>query len=186
VEAPLPVHSGQYAAAFTVRSDVDGGSQVRCVQQGVFPTAAYYRAWYYIPNPVQIQNGKVWNLFHFQGAGDPGLWDVTLIPSGDGGIRTTTYDFLTAIPPLPAGVPPAPPVPIGRWFHIEVYFKRSAGPSGQILMWQDGMLAAEITGVQTDPTTWGQWYVGNLADFGALTPAESTVYVDDVMISAAP
>jgi hypothetical protein len=36
----------------------------------------------------------------------------------------------------------------------------------------------------TDPTDWGQWYVGNWAD--SLVPPASTVYVDDVTIGLAP
>ena len=42
------------------------------------------------------------------------------------------------------------------------------------------MTAVNVTGLVTDPTDWGQWYVGNWAD--NLTPPASTVYVDDVTI----
>ena len=42
-------------------------------------------------------------------------------------------------------------------------------------------MAVHLTGLVTDDTDWGQWYVGNLAD--ALVPPASTVYVDDVTIS---
>lgn len=182
-----PVHSGKYAAAFSVRSDVDGGSQVRCVEQGMFPAAAYYGAWYYVPAPPPQNTGTgVWNLFHFQG-GDPsgssdaglaGLWDVSLVSLSDGGTHTVFYDFITKIASDPTA---APAVPIGRWFHIEVYFKRDANNMGELSMWQDDRLAVHYTGIQTDPSNWGQWYVGNLAT--ALMPPSSTLYVDDVTIS---
>jgi hypothetical protein len=36
----------------------------------------------------------------------------------------------------------------------------------------------------TDPSNWGQWYVGNLAT--ALAPSNSTIYVDDVTIGTTP
>ncbi len=178
-----PVHSGRYAAAFTVQSDVDGGSQVRCVEQGIFPGAAYYGAWYYVPAPAN--NSGLWNLFHFQG-GAPGqmlhgLWDVSLVSLSDGGVHVTFYDFLTRSAPDSSAVPP---IPIGQWFHIEVYFKRAKDATGELTMWQDGTQALHLTGLATDDTDWGQWYVGNLAT--ALVPPSSTVYVDDVTIAAAP
>ncbi len=43
-----------------------------------------------------------------------------------------------------------------------------------------GQLLVEATGLQTDDTDWGQWFVGNIAN--ALTPPDSTVYVDDITI----
>ena len=179
-----PVHSGQHAAAFSVQGLADaGGSQARCVQQGVFPGAAYYGAWYYVPAPAQ--NSGVWNLFHYQG-GVPGqtlhgLWDVSLVNVGDGGpLHVTFFEFLTGSAPNSSA---APPIPIGQWFHLEVYFKRAKDATGELTMWQDGVLAAHLTGLVTDDTDWGQWYVGNLAS--ALVPPGSTIYVDDVTIGFA-
>jgi hypothetical protein len=179
-----PVHSGRYAAAFSVRGDVDGGSQVRCVQQGAFPSAAYYGAWYYIPEFAQ--NSGNWNLVHFQG-GDGGgqtlhnVWDVSLVNLSDGGLRVNLKDYLTDVSPDAAAIPP---MPIGQWVHLEVYFKRAKGTTGEISMWQDGVQVADLDGVVTDDSDWGQWYVGNLVS--ALAPPASTVYVDDVEISLVP
>jgi hypothetical protein len=180
-----PVHSGKYAAAFSVQLAADAGpSQARCVQQGVFPAAAYYGAWYYLP--AVARNTDVWNLFHYQG-GAPGqmlsgLWDVSLVNGGDGGaLQVTLFDF------LPSGAPSTnavPPIPIGQWFHIEVYFKRAKDTTGTLTLLQDGVMAVNLTGLVTDPTDWGQWYVGNWAD--SLMPPASTVYVDDVTIGFAP
>ena len=42
----------------------------------------------------------------------------------------------------------------------------------------------EQTGIVTDTTDFGQWYVGNYVH--QLTPPESTLYVDDVTILPAP
>ena len=178
-----PVHSGQFAAAFSVRSDVDGGSQVRCVEQGLFPAAAYYGAWYYLP--ASANNNGNWNLLHYQG-GVPGqalhgLWDLSLVNSGDGGLRVTLFDFLGGVPP-DAGT--APPLPIGQWVHLEVYFKRAKDATGEVSIFQNGVLAVRYANAITDDTDWGQWYVGNLAN--ALTPSLSTVYVDDVTIAFSP
>lgn len=174
-----PVHSGRYAAAFFVNAAFDGGSQARCVQQGVFPQAAYYGAWYYVPSSA-VNSGD-WNLLHFQG-GDAGqtlhyLWDVSLVSLADGGLHISLYDFLNQTTPDAGAVPP---IPLDQWFHIEVYFKRAKDTTGEISMWQDGVAAVHLTGLETDDSVWGQWYVGNLAN--ALLPTASTVYVDDVTI----
>jgi hypothetical protein len=45
-------------------------------------------------------------------------------------------------------------------------------------------LAADLTGIASDDTDWGQWYVGNLAT--SVLPPTSTVYVDDVTIGPTP
>jgi hypothetical protein len=177
-----PVHSGDFAAAFSVEGVPDGGgSQARCVRQGVFPGAAYYGAWYYVP--ASAQNTNNWNLFHYQG-GVPGqpltsLWDVSLVNQGAAGpLHVVLFDFLSG---MTVESSTAPPIPLERWFHVEVYFKRAEDASGEITLWQDGVLAADLTGLETDPTDWGQWYVGNLAN--GLEPPASTVYVDDVTVA---
>ena len=71
-----------------------------------------------------------------------------------------------------------PPIPIGQYFHIEVYFKRAKDTTGTLTLFQDGVMAVSLTGLVTDPTDWGQWYVGIWAN--SLTPPGSTIYVDDV------
>jgi hypothetical protein len=186
VTAPSPVHSGRYAAAFSVRADGDGGQgQTRCVRQGAFPPAAYYGAWYYVPAPAT--NGGNWNLLHFQ-SGDAGqtlryMWDVSLFNLSDGGgLSANLVDLFNprATPTLVA----VPPIPIGQWFHLEVFFNRTKDATGEIKLLQDGLVAADFTGLVTDPSDWGQWYVGNLAT--ALSPPDSTVYVDDITIGSAP
>jgi hypothetical protein len=178
-----PVHSGRYAAAFTAISDADGGSQVRCVEQGVFPSAAYYGAWYYVPETAKVV--ILWNLLHYLG-GVPGqthgLWDVSLVNQSDGGVHVSVFEFLNGGVTPDAGAVPA--IPIGQWFHLEVYFKRAKDTTGELSVWQDGVLAVHLTGLATDDTDWGQWYIGNLAT-GLLPPA-STVYVDDITMGSAP
>ena len=178
-----PVHSGRYAAAFTAVAVGDasaGPVQARCVQQGVFPSAAYYGAWYYVPAEAVKDGG--YNLFHFQGVG-PGtagsnLWDVSLVNTGAAApLHVLLYDFLNNMTPSANAVPP---IPIGQYFHIEVYFKRAKDTTGTLTLFQDGVMAVSLTGLVTDPTDWGQWYVGIWAN--SLTPPGSTIYVDDVSV----
>jgi hypothetical protein len=184
-----PVHSGRYAAAFLVQSDAAGSSQsqARCIVQGALPTTAYYGAWYYVPAHAQVNDGGLWNLFHFTaGLPEAGLprpiWDVQLITPDDAGMRTQLYGF-----PPTGGTPEAgvvPPIPVAQWFHIEVYYKHTNDNSGELLLFQDGVLAARLDGLNADDSVVGQWFVGNLA--AGLQPAASTIYVDDVTIRASP
>ena len=177
-----PVHSGHYAAAFTVRSDSDGGSQVRCVQQGIFPSAAYYGAWYFIQ--ATATNSRNWNLLHYQ-SGVPGnlpnVWDVSLVNGSAGG---PLHVFLRDYVDGGASVTNPTPIPIGQWFHLEVFFRRAKDSTGELTLLQDGVDAGGFTQIVTDPADWGQWYVGNLAN--GLVPPGSTVFVDDVTIGSIP
>jgi len=179
-----PVHSGRYAAAFSI--DTVGGTehqQARCVRQGTLPTAAYYGAWYYVPE-VRDPGDKVWNLFHFQGGADAGerlhnLWDVSLIKGDSGELELVVYSPLarkTLLPEDPT------PIPIGAWFHIEMFLKRASDDTGEVALYQDGELLFDATDLVTDDSSFAQWYVGNYSD--GMTPSGSILYVDDVSIRA--
>jgi hypothetical protein len=173
-----PVRSGRLAAAFKVMAGEPDGHQTRCVRQGVLPTAAYYGVWFFVPERMEVT--ELWNLVHFQG-GDPGsqhgLWDISLVNGADGELEVVVFDFLNGMARSPAT---PTPIPIGEWFHLELYLKRAADATGAFALYQDGALLMEAANLITDDTDWGQWYVGNLAT--GLTSPESTVYVDDVTI----
>lgn len=173
-----PVHSGRSAAAFTIRAGDMDGYQTRCVRQGVFPASAFYGAWYFIP--ALATNTGNWNLVHFRG-GTPteqhGLWDISLVNGTSTQLEAIVLDFLNGTTRRAAR---PTPVPIGTWFHLELYLKRAADASGEVALYQDDQLLFEATNIITDDTNWGQWYVGNLAS--RLTPQDSTLYVDDVSI----
>jgi len=173
-----PVHSGAHAAAFTIDTAAAAPSQTRCVREGVLPSVAYYGAWYYVPAPTTSFG---WNLFHFQGASSPtadveDLWDVSMAPGSDGSFTLSVYDFIRA-----RTLMTTPTVPIDTWFHLEARLKPSATTAGRFTVYLDGAAILDLTGLETDGTRWGQWYVGNYAT--ALLPAPTTVYVDDVTIA---
>jgi hypothetical protein len=185
-----PVHTGQFAAEFTVLTGTDAGSspQARCSRQGVLPAEAYYGAWYFIPEITTLATDKDnWNLFHFQGGNSDAtsqhfLWDVSLIngPSGDLNLRVFD-DFQQG---KDKNAIATKSVPFGKWFHIVFYWKRAKDTSGEVALYQDDERVVDLTNLVTDDTDWGQWYVGNLAS--GLQPPQSTVYVDDVTIRTTP
>ncbi len=180
-----PVRSGQYAAAFSVTTGSDAGSQVRCVRQGTLPIQAYYGAWYYVPS-LSTNNNGVWNLFHFQGppssSSKQGLWDISLINNDSGGLRLVVYQFpITGVTGGTPDMSSTPAIPIGKWFHIVMLLKRASDATGEVQVFQDDVSVLHLTGIITDDSEWAQWYVGNLAT--NLSPPESTLYVDDVSIT---
>lgn len=180
-----PVHSGNYAEAFTVNArEARNQSQVRCVRQGTLPDAAYYGAWYYLP--ASATTSGLWNLFHFQGGDTPtamlhGLWDVSLVSGPGGKLNARVFNFLYVGPGGGGAATSAIAVPIGAWFHLEFFFRRAKDRTGDVALYQDGVRVVHFSNLVTDDSTWGQWYVGNLAD--VLSPPSSTVYVDDVTIA---
>ena len=177
-----PVHSGRWAAAFHIGGQDVDGLQARCARQGRLPAAAYYGAWFYIPTAVTAADN--WNLFHFEGqppdGGEEqhGLWDVSLTVDAEGSLRVYVFDFLRGRAwPLQG----APAVPVGQWFHFEVYLQRSSGTTGRFTLYLNGDQLFDLADVATDDSDFGQWYVGNLAT--TLEPPTNTVFVDDVTIS---
>jgi hypothetical protein len=125
-------------------------------------------------------NTAVWNLLHFQGGettGQHGLWDVSLINAANGELQLVVFDFLNStVHPITN----PPPIPIAAWFHIQLHLKRAADATGEMALYQDGQLLIRVSGLVTDDSSYGQWYVGNFAT--GLMPPESTLYVDDVSI----
>lgn len=176
-----PVLAGSSAGAFTVTTDMDANTGVphtRCYLEGVMPTDATYGAWFYIPEFVQTGN---WNLMFFQATvPNPGLFSVSLASEG-GNLHLYVLNHMMMDFRTPD---PAPAVPIATWFQVEFRLLRARDATGGYALYQDGMLLLEESGIVTDRYDVHQWYVGNWAD--ELMPAESTVYVDDVTVSAFP
>jgi len=174
-----PVHSGTYAAAFHVVGQAEDGLQARCARQGSLPAQAYYGAWFYVPDPVTASDN--WNLFHFDGETadiEHGLWDVSLLASPTADPSLYVFDFLRMTTHTPVG---PPRVPVGQWFHLEVFLRRATDATGAFELYLDGELVFSLAGVATDDSELGQWYVGSLA--ATITPSPNTLYVDDVTIA---
>jgi hypothetical protein len=175
-----PVHSGNYAAAFTVRTAEGGESQARCVRQGELPTAAYYGAWYYITEAASSPTN--WNLFHFRGGANlplaPGFLDVSLVNENDA-LRVAVFGPRHR---ALADAADSPAIPIGEWFHVQLYLKRASGTDGEVALYVNDQEVFDAENVTTDDgASLGLWFLGNLAT--DLTPSDVTLYVDDVTIS---
>lgn len=181
-----PVHSGRRAVRFTVLDQANpDGTQARCVREGKVPDDAVYGAWFFLPATATVNAN--WNLMFFNGGLEgeraKGAWDVSLGNADDGTLTLHVLNHLTD-KPLPQDK--TPEVRIGEWFHVEFRWRRAQDTTGAVALYKDDELVAQATGIQTEraDVTWQQWYAGNLV--GDVTPADSTLYLDDVSIAPPP
>jgi hypothetical protein len=177
-----PTHSGASAAAFTVNSEA-GSAQARCVRQGTLPLDAVYSAWFYVPSLADMP--RLWNLMFFQGGSETArevkLWDVSIGSAGASGNGLFMFDHVRGDV---LRLEDAPLIPTATWFQVEFRLRRAADETGVAALYQDGVLIYETPPLATDATSWAQWYIGNLAE--GRSPPDSTIYVDDISIRAAP
>lgn len=143
---------------------------------------AYFSAWFYVPEAYEDIESWLVLGFASRGSGctDPdelcaGV-DLRLrsVPSGDLVLYVFNSEPDALQPPLSD-----PPyfVPIGRWFHVEVRYRRAVDHSGRFHVWLDGKPLFRFEGWRTaefDNLIWG---LGNPPREGAL------IYADDAAIS---
>jgi hypothetical protein len=144
---------------------------------------AYYGVWFFIPKPYVAS--FYWNIFHFlygatqdRQGGVMNLWDLSLRSNTAGDLVPYAYDFIARQQhdePVPI------PVPVGKWFHIEILFRLAADPTGRVAVWQDGVLVLDVNDVVSAPTPWIQWSIGSASYDITSTPAD--LYIDDVTLS---
>lgn len=177
-------HSGNYAAKLTNQASGGAYAEARLWRDGAFPDEAYYSAWYQLP--AAYQTTVDWTIMQFRErtTSDPTViaqhFDLDLRSLPDGEMILTFFDhdprYLRA--PTPD---PVIPVPIGRWFQLEVYYRHALDDSGRLTIWQDGVLVYDITGRSTGTNSNIYWSPCSVSR--DLTPTASAIYVDDAAIS---
>ncbi len=184
-------HSGRYSVKVSSMANVpDPGvlpaSGGGLYKQGLYPEAAYYSAWYFLPRPYQTTTS--WIILKFKGvvSGDAGivpgyaeLLDLSLESLPGGGMTLVLSDaqhqYLTS--PLPD---PVPLVPIKQWFQIESFYRNSQDASGGLTIWLDGVLIYDVMR-PTGPNP--MVYFSPCSIVYQLDPPTAEIYVDDVAIS---
>jgi hypothetical protein len=159
------------------------------VRSGNLPAQGYYSAWYYIPSmAVPVGPNGFWLFSKFRSR-DPStpmipvqeLWDFDLTYLG--ATKVLVVDLfrhnwpVNQYPRLPA----PPPVPTGKWFQIESFYKPATDNTGVLKVWQDGVLIYDIENEPTAPSTYVEWTVGNMSD--GLMPSTASIYIDDAAIT---
>lgn len=176
-------HGGRYSAKMTI-TNASGTSQAVRLFRWAEPRAnssAYYSAWFYFPQ--RYSGMSWWNVWQWKsklpnGANDP-LWILNVGNRSDGQMSFYLYDWINRRSYNQSAVA----IPVGRWFHVEAYYRQATDNTGQITFWQDGVQILNVTGVATkrsgDET---HWSINNYTD--RISPSTATVYVDDAAISS--
>jgi hypothetical protein len=181
-------HSGMNAAKLTIdptNSIVEDIYLFRGISGApAAQSEAYYGAWFYIPKPYL--ESFYWNIFHFLDGGTVDrqslveIWDVDLRSNDTGALVPYVYDFLAR---RQRDEPTPIPVPVGKWFHLEVLLRLASDATGRFAIWQDGVLVIDVPDVVTSNSPWLQWSVGSTST--DITPAPADLYIDDVTMSLA-
>ena len=178
-------HSGSSALKMTI-TGANGTTQAARIFRwndpngNALPASAYYSVWYYFPR--NYTPDQWWDVMQFKsksssGQTDP-MWVLNVGNRSNGNMyfylwdamHSTSYDAATQVD-----------VPAGRWVHIETYFQRSTGNSGQITIWQDGVKLFDLSGIQTTTSDNQQWALSNYTD--NVNPSDPVIYADDAVIS---
>jgi hypothetical protein len=178
-------HSGTTSLKLAI-NDASGTSQAARIfrwndpEGNALPESAYYSVWYYFPQ--NYTPAEWWNVMQFKSrtssdSVDP-MW-VLNVGNRDNGnmyfylwdaMHKRSFDAATALD-----------LPVSQWTHIEIYFRRSTGTSGQITIWQDGTKLFDLDQIQTTTADNQQWSLSNYTD--NITPSNPVIYADDAVIS---
>lgn len=179
---------GRYAAALRIE-DVDGdqGTRLfrgRCESRD-HPEGLYYSTWFYVPRHHETLDGW-WNVFQFKSkplgsdAGSDPMWVLDLLDRGDGTMALRLRDKIGEGSVYYGSSEVA--FPIGRWVHLEAFFRGGWEDDGAIRIWQDGVALWDMDGLDTiRPDGDIRWAVNNYTS--AIRPDPSEIYVDDAVIA---
>jgi hypothetical protein len=146
------------------------------------PPEAYYGAWFFIPTSLQVRSWLSLHHFGFHrsaGVADTTpLWDFNVYPGPDGNLVAHLYDSM-AVANTEQTNPI--PVPVAKWVHFEIFYRKAADATGRITIWQDGVQIIDRANVVTAPTDSVQWDVGGGSN--DIAPSPATIYFDDATIS---
>jgi hypothetical protein len=186
-------HSGRYSMAMTIdTSQGDAGCRQARTQESKSGRPYYYGAWLYIPTYTRATN--YWNIVQFKSkrtgaSGSDPFWVVDLMPRSTGALALRLrWKGMVAGPFAGDGTARRTwshglmDVPVGRWFHVEIYLRQSGAYDGRITVWQDGVQLWDLDAVKTRYDDGDmRWTVNNYSD--GLAPSPATLYVDDATIA---
>ena len=181
------VHSGDYAIKLTIDTS-SGTSQAAYLffWNNQLPDAAYYSAWYYIPE--NIDTDVWWNIMQWKSTYDGNTDHSRPMFVLDGAIFNQTALSLCYLPDRDADKKcwkqTDVALPKNQWVHIEVYYEKDKN-DGHVIVWQDGVKLFDITGYPTVLSDGSLYYsVNHYTD--SISPDVSSIYIDDVAISYSP
>jgi hypothetical protein len=172
--------SGNHALLVTDKSP-DMRDYPLAARNGPLPPEVYGSAWYYLPLPLRPKTYWWFMLFRSrhppydsQSFRDEVRLSFTTRADGTMGSVLLSPDLGTVQPLVDREIP------VGRWFHIEMFHRTATDDSGEVMVWQDGELTFRATG-RTSETTYSEWMVGAVVD--GLTTSASQIYIDDAALA---
>ena len=194
---PLPkfamdgiAHSGEGAAKVTINAD-GSSDKISRLYRRIEPDVeeAYYLAWFYLNEDHTPSSW--WSIFLFRAnqnrSDSTDLWSIDLVRTPQNKLTISLYEHQfdngagkdkgRTINATMQQI-----VPVKVWFQVQAYLRAKVGQPSQLTIWLDGNQVMRLD--NTTPAPDGKslyWVIGNGA--GKLTPAESTVYVDDAQIA---
>jgi hypothetical protein len=180
-----PVRTGRFAMKLAI--EAGGKTRVTYLNRDrLLPEEGYYGAWYRWP--ARHEAPTYWTIMSFRSRTDPddertrveNLWNVDIRNREDGEMALALWHGARRRhlrQPAPIAVP------IDRWVHVEVYFKRSSRDDGRIAVFQDGTKIFDLAGIATAPSEWLSFMVASVGK--NVTPSPAVLFVDDVAVVAA-
>lgn len=182
-------HSGDGAAKVVINADGSMDKISRLYRRIGDYQEAWYLAWFYLKEDHVPSTW--WSIFLFRAnqnrADSTDLWSVDLARTPQNELTVALYEhqFDNGAGKAKGRTINASMqqiVPVKRWFQLQARLKAKAGQDSQLQVWLDGVEVISLS--KTTPAPDGMslyWVIGNGA--GKLTPAESTVYIDDAQIA---
>lgn len=173
-------HSGVGSAKLTI--DTSGTTdQIARLYRRITTDEAYYSAWFYLNEDHTPSDW--WSIFLFRAVQERSqsidLWSVDLVRLGTDQLTLSVYRHATS---EMLEVPSKPIVPVQQWFQLEAYLYAVQGEPSQLRLWLNGQEVLTLENDTVPPA--GEplyWVVGNGGS--SMSPAISTVYVDDALVS---
>lgn len=204
-------HSGTYALRAEISTPWTPASGVRALRWAELRRLrqAYFGVWLYVPVSYELtgdpRSGRYWNVFQFKSRTSDGsrvdpVWALYAAPDGAGHLylRTGWGWGGTMLAGPTSGQPIGgkwfeptrrTPIPIGRWFHLQVFLRQSRGFDGRFVVWQDGARLFDFDHIRTsyDNCNYNSWCTAN--EWGVnlysdgMRPDPAVVYMDDAVIA---
>ena len=193
---PLPVytteqhHAGEGAAKVVINADGSADKISRLYRRFGDYEEAYYIAWFYLKEDHVPSSW--WSIFLFRAnqnrADSTDLWSIDLVRTPQNQLTVALYEhqFDNGAGKAPGRTISASTqqiAPVGQWFQLQAYLKAKVGTPSELIVWLDGTQVIKLDKTTAAPKDMSlYWLVGNGA--GKLTPASSTVYIDDAQITS--
>jgi Polysaccharide lyase len=176
-----PVRRGTHAFLLNINDPNDTLTQATLFRNGPFPGRAYYSAWFRL---VETHTTSYWAIMKIQARTDPAdplsvinIFDLVLESDAAGTLTFFLSDHRTNEKVARSTMP----VPIGDWFHVEMFVDATPDPTGSVAVWQDGVRVLGVDNIATAPSDFLLFGVGNIAT--AIMPTLATIEIDDAAVS---